>query len=93
MADKIIVDPDFLAGLASRYGRIAHSLRDVKNTPANLAEAPTVESAYQDFQSRWDWTREKFAEVAEGLADALVKTNQGFVEVDAKIAATLDEGA
>jgi uncharacterized protein YukE len=90
MSEEIVVDPGFLSDLASRYRGIASSLRAVTSSPASLHEAPPVEEAYRDFQSRWDWTREKFAEAADGFADAIAATSSAFTEADNKLAATLD---
>jgi uncharacterized protein YukE len=90
MNGEIRIDPGFLSDLESRYHGIAHALRDAKSAPASLHEAPPVESAYGDFQSRWDWTRGKFADAADGFADALKATADSFVEADNKIAGTLE---
>ena len=91
MNSEIRVDPAFLGDLESRYRAIAASLREVKNQPDSLSEAPPVENAYRDFQSRWDWTRDQFATAADSFADAIGKTSASFSEADAAIAATLQE--
>ncbi len=90
MSGEIRIDPGFLSDLESRYRGIADSLRATKSTPASLNEAPPVASAYGDFQSRWDWTRGKFADAADGFADALKATADSFIEADTKIAGTLE---
>ena len=90
MSGDIRVDTAFLADLESRYRRIAGALREEKQVPGELHRAPQVEAAYRDFQGRWDYTRGKFADAADGFADALHKVGDGFVDVDQKLATSLE---
>jgi uncharacterized protein YukE len=87
---EIRVDPGFIDDLESRYRGIAGELREVKSAPASLHQAPPVQSAFEDFQGRWDWTRGKLADAADGLADAIRTVGAAFTEADTKMAATLD---
>lgn len=89
-AAEIRVDPGFLSDLESRYEAIAGALRDVKSAPANLSAAPPVQRAFEDFQSRWDWTRDKLAEAADGFARALRAAGDAFAEADRKMAGSLE---
>jgi uncharacterized protein YukE len=89
-AGEIRVDPGFISDLESRYRGIAGALREVKSAPASLHQSPPVQSAFEDFQGRWDWTRGKLADAADGLADAIGTAGAAFIEADAKMAATLD---
>lgn len=92
MSGDIRIDTEFLGDLEARYRTVATSLREVKSVPARLHQAPTVESAFRDFQSRWDWMRGTFADAADGFADAVHRTGASFTEADHAVAATLEEG-
>ncbi len=92
MADEIRVDQYFLSDLQNRYVNVANSLRELKNVPENLSDAPPVQSALADFQDRWDWTRGKLAESADAYADAVGAVRDSFVEADAALADTLESG-
>ena len=89
-AGEIRVDPGFISDLESSYRRIAGALRDVKCAPANLQAAPPVQHAFEDFQGRWDWTRGKLADAADGFADAIRAAGNAFTEADSKMAASLE---
>lgn len=90
---RIQIDPVYLEELARKYENVSTELRILRYTPGGINRAPAVDEAYNEFHLKWDETRNEIATCVERIVDALRLVRESFEQVDADLAASLNDGS